>query len=137
MSTSYLTNLQNINHQISITQAASLIARFDANEARILAGDFQNANPFTKSQTFELSQVQDLLNQDGCVAVRAYFGMYHEQSSPDNDHQGKIVLVLCGVDENGNDLNLEINSTVTGQIILELGQLCPSICSAKSQINNL
>jgi hypothetical protein len=134
---SYLTNLQSINHQITITQAATLIARFDANEAGILDGDFQSTNPFTKSQTFELGQVVDLLNQTGCVALRAYFGMYDEESAPDAAHEGKIVLVLCGVDENGNDLNLGMNSTVTGQIILEVGQLCPSICSSPSQINNL
>jgi hypothetical protein len=134
---SYLTNLRSINHQITITQAAALIARFDANETGILEGDFQSSNPFTKSQTFELGQVVDLLNQTGCVGLRAYFGMYDEESAPDYDHQGKIVLVLCGVDEDGNDLNLEMNSTITGQIVLELGQLCPPHCSDPSQINNL
>lgn len=134
---SYLTDLQSIDHKITISQAADIIARFDANESSILAGDYQSANPFSKSQTFELSQVTALLNQTGCVALRVYLGMYDDENAPDSAHIGKIVLVLCGVDENGNDLNLEMNSTVSGQIILEIGQLCPSICSDPSQINNL
>lgn len=137
MSTEYLNSINNLHHEISIPKAAELIRRYDTERPRILAGDFLNADPFTKSQTFEKSQVQALLNQTGCVGLRAYFGMYDHDPSVPADRQGKIVLVLCGVDENGDDLNLLPGDPASGQIILQEGQLCPPFCKAHSQINNL
>ncbi len=125
------------NHQITIAQANALITRYDNNRAGIIAGNFKTADPLSKSQTFERTEIEALLGQEGCVGLRCYFGMYDENSAPDSDHAGKIVLVLCGVDSNGNDLNLSWSTTVTGQIILENGQMCPPFCSASSQINNL
>ncbi len=135
MSTTYQTNLDSINHYISISDAHDLIARFKTNRPSIIRGDFVNADPFTVSQTFNDEAVLDLLGQEGCIGLRAYFGMYDSETS--DDKKGKIVLVLCGVDEDGNDLNLAVTSTSTGQIILEDGQPCPPICSAPSKINNL
>ncbi len=135
MSTTYQTNLDSINHYISISDAHDLIARFKANRPGIVRGDFSSADPFTISQTFNDAAVLDLLHQEGCIGLRSYFGMYDSETS--EDKQGKIVLVLCGVDENGNDLDLAVTSTSTGQIILEDAQHCPPICSASSKINNL
>lgn len=137
MSATYLALLNALDHSITIPKAAQLIKRFDAERINIINGAFNNADPFTTSQTFKRSQIQDLLNQHGCVALRAYFGMYDNDPSVPNEEKGKIVLVLCGVDEDGNDLNLLPGSTATGQVLLQRGQLCPPVCSAKSQINNL
>lgn len=137
MSTQFVTNLQSTNHQISITQAATLIARFDDNVEGILEGDFSSQDPFSKSQTFDAIQINELLAQEGCIGLRIYFGMYDESSAPSTDHEGKIVFVLCGVDEEGNDLNLAPTASEAGQIILEDGIICPPICSSPSLINNL
>lgn len=137
MSTQFVTNLQSTNHQISITQAAALIARFDDNVQGILQGDYSTQAPFSKSQTFDAIQINELLEQEGCIGLRIYFGMYDETSAPTTDLEGKIVFVLCGVDEEGNDLNLATTASEAGQIILEDGIICPPICSSPSLINNI
>lgn len=135
MSTTYQTNLDNTNHVISISLANNLIGRFVDYKDSIIAGDFDDADPFTLSQTFNKAQVIELLNQTGCIGLRSYFGLYDDNT--ETDRIGRIVLVLCGVDENGNDLNLDFNHGDEGQMILENSQLCPPHCGASSQINNL
>lgn len=133
--TTYQTNLDSINHKISINEARELINRYQDNRTGIIKGDFENNDPFTNCQTFNTGAISDLLAQTGCIGLRSYFGMYSEEAT--GDKQGKIVLVLCGVDEDGNDLNLALTSTATGQVILEDAQICPTLCPAASQINNL
>lgn len=137
MSSTYLVLLNSLHHQISISEAHDLIERFDNERGNIISGQFVNNDPFTKSQTFEKSQILELLDQSECLALRAYFGLYDSSDEVPEERRGKLVLVLCGVDEDGNDLNLAPNTTASGQLILESAQMCPPVCSAPSLINNL
>lgn len=59
-----------------------------------------------------------ILNQPGCVGIRAY---------PGTSESGEDTLVLVGVDEEGNDL-------VDGELA-QFGQACPPFCSDGNEIN--
>lgn len=126
-----------MTHQISIAQANELIARFLANKQDILNGAFADIDIFSNSQTFKISSVLTLLGQSGTTGLRAYFGMYDNDSSVSADKRNKIVLVLCSSDVNENDLGLSPTADGSNVIILQDAQICPPVCSATSQINNL
>lgn len=133
--TQYQTNLQNVNHFISIEAAQSLIERFASNRNDIIDGNFSEADPFSSCSTFDKTSIISLLNQDGCIGLRIYSGMYDDLTT--EEKKGKIVFVLCGVDENGNDLNLDPETEETDQLIMEDALLCPPLCPDPSLINCL
>lgn len=126
-----------MTHQISISEANTLIARFLANKQDILDGVFAEIDVFSNSQTFAVASVNSMLGQSGTTGLRAYFGMYDDSSSVPTSKKNKIVLILCSSDENGNDLGLAPTQDGSSIIILEDGFMCPPTCSASSQINNL
>ena len=126
-----------MTHQISVAKANDLIARFVANKEAIADGAFADKDVFSNSQTFEISSVLTMLGQTGTTGLRAYFGMYDETEETPREKRNKIVLVLCSSDIDNNDLNLAPDTDSKDTIILQDGFICPTICSAPSQINNL
>jgi hypothetical protein len=94
---------------ISLDEASKLIGKFRA----------QAKADAIKGGLFWKDYVQKLLDQPGCVAMR----YYHAQ-----DDKGNPIIVLVGVDGDGNDM--------TGGIILELGPWCPPICDLSSKLNS-
>ena len=50
------------------------------------------------------------MDLEGCIGIRIYNGF---------DTNNKIVLVATGIDSEGNDLNLEPDSTSTDYLILQ------------------
>jgi hypothetical protein len=101
----------NENHTISLEDAAALTKNYrDA-----------NINPII-GEYFGQSAIQDILDQTGCVGIRAYFAISDPTSlSP------KLRLVICGVDEYENDIL---------DIIAENGTLCPPYCSTADALNS-
>ncbi len=73
----------------------------------------------TLSHAVGKEKMIELLNQDGCVGVRAYRSL----SATDGDQ-----LVFVGVDENGNDM-------VEG-LILNRVRRCPPDCSTSNALNS-
>ena len=67
---------------------------------------------------FGITNLQSILNQSGCKGIRMYFG---------EDTSGQLQLVLCGADENGNDM---LN------VIVDLSVGCPSICGSSNDLNS-
>ena len=65
-------------------------------------------------------ELQKLLEQPGCVAMRYYYALKDEEP----------VLVLVGVDGNGNDI------TGSGSVILEWIDRCPPYCPAPNSLNS-
>ena len=126
-----------MQHQITIAQANDLIGRFQANKADILRGDFSEADIFTNSQTFVVASVSSMLAQEGTEGLRIYFGMYGDAETVPSAKRNKIVLILCSSDDEDNDLHLAPLEDGSEVIILNDAMLCPPICSATSQINNL
>lgn len=72
----------------------------------------------TIAHFFGRENLNNMLEQDGCVGIRIYYGIDEEQK----------VLVLVGANEEGNDM-------VEG-IIVERGVRCPLNCSNDNRLNS-
>jgi hypothetical protein len=100
----------NEEHAISLADAAELTARY---RAQFSAGTF-----YIKGEYFGKNALNSLLNQQGCVGARMYYGLKADQTQ---------CLVIVGVDANGNDM--------TAGEIMEFGQPCPNNCSVDNALN--
>ncbi|HEV8600827.1 MAG TPA: hypothetical protein VGQ69_15805 [Gemmatimonadales bacterium] len=96
------------NHRISLDAGAAITRRY-----REGAGP----NPM-KAGAFHATQVRELLDQPGCVALRIYYG---------RQDNGDPAFVLVGIDANDKEL--------TGGIMLEVCFLCPPFCGDGSALN--
>ena len=74
-----------------------------------------------KANYYSKDSIQALLNQDGSIGIRAYFGKKAD---------GQLCLVIVGVDETGND------QIGTGFICVDSGDQCPPICSTPNILNS-
>ncbi len=72
-----------------------------------------------KAKAFHKDQVLALLNQEGCVGLRIYFGR-----EPD----GTPGLVLAGIDATDSDL--------AQGTLLEVGYPCPPFCGTANALNS-
>lgn len=97
------------NHDISLAEAAEMTARF---RDTISAGD--KIGGF-----FGKTAIKNILQQEGCVGIRYYYGL---------DGNDKPVLVLVGVDANGDDL-------YQGNLA-EVSFPCPTYCSTANELNS-
>jgi len=93
------------------------------NEARQLMDDYQNspafpANNHVEGLLFGKAHVAQILEQEGCVGIRIYYGK--EGVLPEGPPQ----LIIVGTDEEGNDMS--------EGLILDTGLPCPSYCSSQS-----
>jgi hypothetical protein len=97
------------DHHISLEEAARLTANFrrDAEVGAVKGGMVWK------------EIVQDMMNQEGCVGLRYYFG---------REDNGKPVLILVGVDAEGKDM-------VHG-IIAERTWMCPPFCPDANELNS-
>lgn len=100
---------QKNNQIISLDEASKLTNKYRA----------QAAKDAIKGGLFWKDYVQKLLDQPGCVALR----YYHAQ-----DEKGSPLIVLVGVDGDGND--------IASGVLLEFGNLCPPICGIANQLNS-
>lgn len=63
-------------------------------------------------------KLKAILNQEGCMGIRVYFGM---------DEENLMNLVLVGADNNGNDIM---------NVIVEQVRRCPPGCSQENELNS-
>jgi hypothetical protein len=99
----------NEDHDISLMDAGVLVRNY-----REKAG--KNA---AKGGFFGSAALQQVLDQEGVVGVRYYYG---------EERDGRPVLVIVGVDQFGNDL-------VDG-FLLERGVPCPPFCGLFNTLNS-
>lgn len=100
----------NENNEISYEDAATLTANYR---------DAQIGEDYVKGEYFSTDSIQAILNQDGCVGIRVYYGI---------DENNVQRLVIVGVTANENDM-------VSGAI-MEHGSLCPPYCGASNNLNS-
>lgn len=115
------------SHLIDLTTAAGLTTRFRSNCNSILQTQFQSQDILPFSETFNRNDMDLLLAQDNCAAVRIYYGM---------DTDLKLHAVLVAVNEDNEDI---LPSTILNNaedIIVEEGQRCPIICPPQSPLNS-
>ena len=71
----------------------------------------QSGTDAVKSHFFGREVLQKLLDQEGCMGTRMYYGV---------DESGKRQLILIGADASGNDQE--------DGIILDKSTTCPPVC---------
>ncbi|MCU0359740.1 MAG: hypothetical protein MUF75_03320 [Bacteroidia bacterium] len=89
-------------------------------EAIAWTTSYREAHPNSvRAHAFGKNKIQDLLNQSGCVGLRAYYAI---------DNTGAKQLVLVGVDQHGEDLY--------DGVILDRANPCPNDCAENSPLNS-
>jgi hypothetical protein len=97
------------DHKISVADAATLTRQYQQTK--------EYARPFP-ILAFHRDGYARILNQSGCVAIRAYPGQHED---------GALTLVLVGVDDKGNDM-------VDGELAQQPFE-CPPTCSDSNVLN--
>lgn len=98
----------NENHEISLSEAASLTSRYrQMSEPAAIKGEY-----------FSKSAILALLNNPAAVGIRIYYGI-----KPNGD----LCLVLSGVQTNMDDI---LNP------IMEMGKPCPTMCGISNPLNS-
>jgi len=97
------------DHSISLEEASQFTANF-----RKTSNTGEKIGGFFGAETFK-----KILDQAEVVGIRYYYGK--------ND-DGRPVIVLCGVDANGDDL-------YQGELA-EASQPCPPYCSEENPLNS-
>lgn len=92
---------------ITLQEAIDMTSTYDA----------KSASSAVKAHLFGKTKLMELLNQEDCVAMRAYYGI---------DEMGQQQLVLVGVTAEGKDLY--------NGIILDRSITCPVMCDTGSPL---
>ena len=99
----------NENHSITLTEASNLTKNYrEKAETGAIVGAYFGKSTFLK-----------ILDQEGCVGIRYYFGQKDD---------GTPEMILVGVDANGNDLE-------KGEIA-ERQYPCPPNCGENNELNS-
>ncbi|MBD3290379.1 hypothetical protein GF337_16365 [candidate division KSB1 bacterium] len=97
------------DHSISLSEASKLTKNYrDHAEANAKKGGF-----------FGKATLSRILDQDGCVGIRFYYGA---------ESDGTPVMVLIGVDSEENDM--------TDGEVAERSLPCPPYCGNESDLNS-
>jgi hypothetical protein len=87
--------------------------------AAAMTAEFRRNNPNTTlAHFFGKNILNEILNQDGCMGIRMYYGL---------DDNGNRELVIVGVDNNENDLT---------DLVADLSHPCPNACSSPNSLNS-
>lgn len=96
---------------ISLQAGATLTANYRAGQVDPVLGHFLG-----------IYKLQRLLNQNGCVGLRIYYGI--------DSKTGAKEIVVVGVDSNENDILSE------QPLILDMSITCPPTCGNSNDLNS-
>lgn len=119
------------SHAISLERAEEMTALYRENRLAILKPEYQTQDILPLNETFNGADVLALMNQQGCIGFRIYYGMSQDL---------KVHAILVGVDDKGYDiLPTSSTSQKLGEdgegLILEDSQRCPISCPPDSSLN--
>lgn len=117
------------SHLISLSTATDLTDRYRSNRNSILQTSYQSSDLLPLSETFNVQDINLLTSQEGCEAIRIYYGMTENL---------QVHAILVAVDEENADILPDPPESLNAEdnIILEEGQRCPSICPPESPLNS-
>lgn len=98
----------NENHSITLDEASAWTKTYRVANPQALKGHF-----------YGKTALQNILNQTGCVGIRAYYAI---------DNNGQKQLILVGVDANENDLY--------NGLLAERSRPCPPYCGSNNVLNS-
>src|SRR5687767_14994370 len=110
-------------HEISLETAVTMTTLYRTSLQTVLNPGYPNI--LAKCETFDRAALNTLLAQDGCTAVRIYYGM----STDLNVH-----AILVGVNKDNEDM------LPGGPVVAELFEeaaRCPEDCPPPSPLNDL
>ena len=83
-----------------------------------MTAEYRDLNPNERKAHFYGKDIlNDLLDQEGCMGIRIYFGI---------DSDGNKELVLVGADANENDMT---------ELVVDISSPCPNLCDKNSPLN--
>ena len=109
-----------MDNLISYDAAKEMILRYRESYGKIEAPEFENALSLT--ETFNVSAFRLLIDQPGCVKVRAYHGM---------KMNNQICTILVAVNAQDEDM-VGLLKGGNEDIIVEDATFCPPFCSPSS-----
>lgn len=117
-----------MNHFISLAEASTMTALYRSQREAILQPEYQGLNVLAISETFDRAAFDTVLAQDGCAALRLYYGM---------DEDYKVHAIIVGVNAQNQDMVTTGASLSTDEEdeIIERGTRCPDICAEPSPLN--
>lgn len=115
-----MTQEQNEQYNITLAAAICLVTDF-RNELPAMVQPAY-ASSMAYAETFHKHIFEELIAEDGCVAIRAYFGL---------DDSKKVRLIFVGVDKDNCDIlpSQEFGDERENKIF-EHGHRCPPFCGA-------
>lgn len=109
---SLINGLTQVNHHITLEEAVALTTRYRSNMNMYLKPEYAETDLLPLSETFNKEIFNELASQNGCVAIRSYFGL---------DENQQIRLIFVGVDQHNEDIL---------SLMFEHGNRCPPICGS-------
>ena len=107
------------NNFIDLPTAIQLTRNYRENKDKLVTPVFSDA--MCISETFDASAIRAILDQPGCVAFRAYYGMKENK---------QVTMIFVGV----NDKDQDIVGEGTANILVDMGQKCPPYCNEDSPL---
>jgi hypothetical protein len=116
---------------IPLQQAVEMTTLYRKEKENILDPLFRNKNILALSETFDRSDFDIVLSEQGCVALRIYYGM---------DDSLKVHAIIVGVNDKDQDIlpatEMKTPATTGGDgSLIEEGTRCPDICPPGSSLN--
>ena len=113
---SFVTDLNQMNHDIPWQQAITMVNLYNSQRPAILSGAFGSApGTLLNYETFNLACVQAVIGQSGAAGFRIYMGM---------DTLNRIRCIMVAADANGHDIIMD-NGNNPLVMVEEVGQRYP------------
>lgn len=117
---------------ISLEQAVQMTTSYRENRNKILNPEYAGATILPNAETINRSFFDQLLAQNGCEAIRIYYGM---------DAELKVHAVIVGVNGKNEDMLPPVSSISRSTEnndnfkIIDRSDRCPDICPPESPLN--
>ena len=116
--TEYSKSLGSLKHSIPITDGAEMVRQYiDFKDSVIVNAKNGQRIYFPNYHTFNLKEIQNIMNQDSVVGIRVYFGLKNN----------RLVPILTGVTNKGDDYYPRENVNGVPMLVVDdLSQSCDS-----------
>ncbi|MFN5423011.1 MAG: hypothetical protein ACK5AO_07080, partial [bacterium] len=116
-------NYKMSNNFIDLQTAIALTKRYRENKEKLVTPEFSDS--MCIAETFDASAIRAVIDQPGCVAFRAYYGMKENK---------EVCVVFVGVNDKNEDIVFINNESEN--ILVDWAQRCPPNCNEESPLMN-
>lgn len=140
-----------MSHIIPLSTAKQMIEKYNLERNSILEPQYKGQDVLAICETFNRADIDAVLRQRDCVAIRIYYGM---------DASNKVHAIIVGVNSNDQDIvpstgsvtstaaremggsgSEGVNQSLEGEdpepgLILEMARRCPTDCPPSSSLKS-